>query len=285
MGHGLAKHVLRAGHPVHLLLHDARDRERCRDLVEAGAAAFERCDALAADCDIVITCVTASAQVEEVVLGEHGVLQTLPAGGIIVDCSTAQPESTWRVAAAVAARGCRFIDAAMTGTPVNAEEGTLNLLVGGDAATLEAVRPVLTCFARNIYSCGEIGAGHTAKLLHQFVVLGNAAILAEAFSCAGKAGVNVGTLCEVIASGGANSTAFQRMRPFYEGGDDQGFRFSLANALKDMRYYVRMTSDSDAVSTIASAVQSSYTIAGNAGFGDRFVPHLLGSVNRLNGRT
>jgi 3-hydroxyisobutyrate dehydrogenase-like beta-hydroxyacid dehydrogenase len=284
MGHGLAKHVQERGFPARLMFHVLADRQRCGDLLARGALGFERCDELAAQCDVVITCVTASPQVEDAVLGERGVLRGLAPGSFVVDCSTALPASTQRIAAAVAAKGCRFIDAAMTGTPKDAEAGAINLLVGGDAATLEALRPILSCFARNIFPCGAVGAGHTVKLLHNYVVLSNAAILAEAVSCARKADVDLATLCQVIATGGANSTAFQRMRPFIEAGDEQDFRFTIANALKDMRYYAQMTSDLGVVATLAGAVQSSYTIAANAGLADRFVPRLLDCVDKLNGR-
>lgn len=283
MGHGMAKHVQAKGHRVHLLLRSASSRDRCADLLSLGAIAHERADALAAACDVLIVCVTGSPQVEEALLGEGGAARKLKPGAIVIDCTTALPDSTRRVAAAVAEHGGCFLDAAMTGTPKEAEAGTLNLLVGGEAAVLAAARPVLECFAKNIYRCGAIGAGHTVKLLHQFVVLSNMAVLAEAYSCAEKTGVDLETLGEVIASGGANSTAFQRLRPFVASGDDQNFRFSLANAQKDMRYYTQMAASAQVVAAVAGAVQVGYTVANNAGWGDRFVPHLIGSLNRMNG--
>jgi 3-hydroxyisobutyrate dehydrogenase-like beta-hydroxyacid dehydrogenase len=233
--------------------------------------------------DVLIICVTGSPEVEEVVLGASGVLAGIKPGCVVVDCSTSQPDSTRMLAAAVAAKGGRFLDAALTGTPQHAEDGQLNLLVGGDAAVLDAVRAVFALFAKNIFFCGAVGAGHSTKLLHQFVVLGNAAILAEAFSCASKTGVNLDVLCDVIDSGGANSTAFQRLRPYVQKGDDQMFRFSIGNAHKDMRYYARLTGEARVVSHLGDAVHNTYTVANNQGLAPQFIPHLINSLNTLNG--
>lgn len=283
MGRGMAKHVLAKGHPVALLLRSEESRKHCADLLAGGAQGLATAAEVAATADVIIICVTGSPQVEEVVLGENGILQNLKPGCVVVDCSTSLPESTLRVAEAIAAKNGQFLDAAMTGTPKDADEGTVNLLVGGDPNVLESVRPVFELFAKDIYYCGVVSAGHTTKLLHQFVVLGNAAIVAEAFSCASKTGVNLEVLCDVIASGGANSTAFQRLRPYVLDGNDQLFRFSLANAHKDMHYYARMTGQARAVSFIGDAVHNSYAVAGNLGMSTQFVPHLLRTFNILNG--
>lgn len=283
MGRGMAKHVLDRGHPVILQLRSEENRKHCAGLLARGAQSLKTAAEVAAEADVIIICVTGSPQVEEVVFSESGILRNLKPGCVVVDCSTSLPDSTRRVAEAIAASKGKFLDAAMTGTPKDADEGQINLLVGGDKEVLDSVRPIFGLFAKNIYYCGAVSAGHTTKLLHQFVVLGNAAILAEAFSCASKTGVNLEVLCDVIASGGANSTAFQRLRPYVLEGNDQMFRFSLANAHKDMHYYARMAGEAKAVSFIGDAVHNHYTVAGNLGLTTQFVPHLLRSVNILNG--
>ncbi len=283
MGRGMAQHVLAKGHQVGLLLRSQDSETRCADLLLAGAKGLTTSAQVAAMADVLIICVTGSPEVEEVMLAQHGVLEGIKAGCVVVDCSTSQPDSTRHLAAAIAAKGALFLDAALTGTPKHAEEGQLNLLVGGDKTVLERVRPVFELFAKNIFYCGEVGAGHTTKLLHQFVVLGNAAILAEAFSCAKKTGVNLEVLCDVIDSGGANSTAFQRLRPYVLEGNDQMFRFSIGNAHKDMRYYARMTGEARAVSYLGDAVHNTYTVATNLGYTPQFIPHLINSVDTVNG--
>ena len=283
MGRGMARHVLAAGHPVALLLRSEAGTSQCAELLAGGARGFKSAAEVAAVSDVLIVCVTGSPQVEEGVFGDDGILPSLKPGCLVVDCSTSRPDSTLRVAQAIEARQGRFLDAALTGTPKHAQDGQLNLLVGGDPAVLDSVRPVFDLFAQNVFYCGGVSAGHATKLLHQFVVLGNAAILAEAFSCASKSGVDLSVLCDVIASGGANSTAFQRLRPYVLEGNDQMFRFSIGNAHKDMRYYARMTGEARAVSYLGDAVHNTYTVATNQGYTPQFIPHLINSLNRLNG--
>jgi len=285
MGRGIATHVLAKGHSISLLVRSSEARERCSALLAGGAKALATSAEVAASADVLIICVTGSPEVEEVILGQGGVLEGLKPGCVVVECSTSQPDSTRQLAAAVQAKGGQLLDAALTGTPKHAEEGQLNLLVGGDKALLERVRPVFELFAKNIFYCGAVGAGHSTKLLHQFVVLGNSAILAEAFSCASKTGVDLAVLCDVIDSGGANSTAFQRLRPYVLEGNDQMFRFSIGNAHKDMRYYARMTGEAKAVAYLGDAVHNTYTVAHNQGYSAQFIPHLINSANTLNGVT
>lgn len=284
MGRGMARHVLAHGHTTHVLLRSDASAAQCADLLAAGAQRHASAAEVAAQADVLIICVTGSPEVEEVVLGASGILQGIRPGTVVLDCSTSQPDSTRQLASAVAAKSAHFMDAALTGTPKHAEEGALNLLVGGDEALLEGVRPLLACFAKNIFYCGAVGAGHTTKLLHQFVVLGNAAILAEAVSCAQNTGVRLDVLCQVIDTGGANSTAFQRLQPYVLKGDDQGFRFSIANAHKDLRYYARMTGESRIVSFLGDAVHNTYTVAARQGYGPQFIAHLIDSLNTQNGR-
>ncbi|HYD60859.1 MAG TPA: NAD(P)-dependent oxidoreductase [Noviherbaspirillum sp.] len=275
MGHGLARNVQRAGHPVSLLVRSDEARKRVADLLDAGATSASTAHEVAASANVIVICVTGAPDVEELVLGEKGLLESVGAGMTVIDCSTSLPETSRRIATAVHARGGHFIDAALTGTPREAEEGTVNLLVGGDPEVIGRVTPLLHSFARNIYHCGAVGTGHTVKLLHQFIVLGNAAILAEAFGIAKSAGVDLQVLCDVIASGGANSTAFQRFRPYVLEGDDSLFRFSLSNANKDMRYFLRMVSESGLRSSLGKQVGVAYEAAKDAGYGDKFVPHLI----------
>lgn len=285
MGRGMATHVLAKGHSVSLLVRSSEARERCSALLAGGAKALATSAEVAASADVLIICVTGSPEVEEVILGPGGVLEGLKPGCVVVECSTSQPDSTRQLAAAVQAKGGLLLDAALTGTPKHAEEGQLNLLVGGDKALLERLSPVFELFAKNIFYCGAVGAGHSTKLLHQFVVLGNSAILAEVFSCASKTGVDLAVLCDVIDSGGANSTAFQRLRPYVLEGNDQMFRFSIGNAHKDMRYYARMTGEAKAVAYLGDAVHNTYTVAHNQGYSAQFIPHLINSANMLNGVT
>ena len=172
-------------------------------------------------------------------LGDEGILAGAHENLIVVDCTTAEPTSTARIAAALAARNVRFADAPLTRSPKDAEAGRLNVLVGADEATLAAIRPVLETFAENIFHIGPVGAGHKLKLINNFLSQGVAALVAEAVTTATKAGVDLATLFEVVSAGGANSAVFQRFMPWVLG-RESGMVFKLKNGQKDVRYYTHL---------------------------------------------
>ena len=142
----------------------------------------------------------------------------------------------------------------MTRTPQEAAEGRLNLLVGGDAALLQACRPLLQCFAENIFHAGPVSAGHSMKLLHNFVSLGMVTLLAEAAACAGRSGVSPDVFVDVLAKGGGGGIALERLKPYLLAQDVSGLRFSIANATKDLNYYNTMAGDAGADHAVAAAV-------------------------------
>ncbi|MCZ2095104.1 MAG: NAD(P)-dependent oxidoreductase [Anaerolineae bacterium] len=272
MGHGIATNVLRHGYPLAFLEHAGN--QPTADLVAAGARPVSSGAALAAVCDVLILCVTGSPEVESVLLREDGVLAGLRPGGTVIDCSTAIPSSTLRIADAVAAAGGRFMDAPMTRTPREAAEGRLNLIVGADRALFEECRPLLASFAENIVHAGAVGAGHKLKLLHNYVSLGFAAVLAEAAACAQRAGVDTGVFLEVLAEGGGGGVVLERMRPYLAARDASGFRFTIANALKDMGYYTAMAHEVGAARETAEAVRRTYACAAQ-GHAQSAVPSLV----------
>lgn len=273
MGHGIARNIAKHGHPLVVLDHPGN--QPLDELKAAGVTTATSAQAVAAASDIVILCVTGTPQVEAVLLGEGGVLQGLRPGGVVIDCSTAVPSSTERVAQAVQAAGGRFLDAPMTRTPKEAHEGRLNLLVGGDAALFAECRPLLACFAENITHAGPIGAGHRMKLLHNYVSLGFVTLLAEAGACAQRAGVAPEVLVDVLAKGGGGGAALERLRPYLTAQDASGLRFSMANALKDLGYYNAMAEDTGAVHQIAAAVQATLEHGVRAAGPDTLLPELV----------
>ena len=252
MGHGIASNLVKHGHELVLLEHPGN--QPLDTLKAAGATSVAGARELASRVQTVILVVTGSPQVEAVLTGAGGVLEGLKPGSIVIDCSTAIPSSTVRMAQAVNAAGSRFIDAPMTRTPKEAAEGRLNLLVGGDSGLLEEVRPVLECFAENITHVGPVGAGHGMKLLHNYVSLGMVTLLAEAAACANKSGVAPEAFVEVLAKGGGGGIALERLKPYLLAKDVGGLRFSIANACKDLGYYQTMASDANAQRSVATAV-------------------------------
>ncbi|MDM0123240.1 NAD(P)-dependent oxidoreductase [Variovorax arabinosiphilus] len=253
MGHGIASNIVKHGHPLSVLEHPGN--QPLDTLKAAGVKTFATASELAAAVDVVILCVTGTPQVEAVLLGDTGVLKGMQPGTIIIDCSTALPDSTERLAKIVADAGGRFIDAAMTRTPKEAAEGRLNLLVGGDAELFRDCRPLLACFAENITHAGPVGAGHRMKLLHNYVSLGSVALIAEAAACAERAGVDPEVFIDVLVKGGGGGTALERLRPFLMNKDPNGLRFAMSNALKDLGYYTAMAEASHSARSIAEGVR------------------------------
>ncbi len=273
MGHGIASNLVKHGHQLTVLEHAGN--QPLDALLAAGVTTATTPKSVAANAELVILCVTGSPQVEAVLLGDDGVLAGLPPGATVVDCSTAVPSSTVKLAAAVQAAGGRFIDSPMTRTPKEAAEGRLNLLVGGDQEVFEFCLPVLRCFAENIAHVGAIGAGHRMKLLHNYVSLGCAALIAEAAACALGDGIAPEVFVDVLAKGGGGGAALERLRPFLLNGDPTGLKFAMSNAQKDLGYFTTMASDSGAAHRIADAVQATFDQAVGQGAANAFVPELI----------
>ena len=273
MGHGIAHNLARHGHEVIFLEHPGN--QPVDDLLAAGARSCTSAAELAAGCEVLILCVTGTPEVEDALFRDDGALAGLSPGCIVIDCSTAIPSSTVRIAAAIERAGGRFLDAPMTRTPKEAAEGRLNVIVGGDADVLDECRPLLACFAENIVHAGPIGTGHRLKLLHNYVSLGFGVVLAEAAACARRAGVDDRVFVDVLARGGGQGVVLDRLRPFIEAGDDESFRFTIANAAKDMDYYATMAREIGAARDTAEAVRNAYTGAAAGGHASSTVPTLI----------
>ena len=273
MGHGIASNLLAHGFPLTVLEHPGN--QPLDGLVAAGAATAATPADVARACDVLILCVTGSPQVETVLTGPDGAIEGLGEGDVVIDCSTALPDSTVRMSAAVTGRGARMLDAAMTRTPREAAAGRLNLLVGGDADLLEACRPVLASFAESIIHAGPIGSGHRMKLLHNFVSLGQFTLLAEAAACARIEGIDAAVFLDVIGNGGGGGTALERLRPFLASGDMAGMRFAIANARKDLSYYTTMANEAGAGHAVADAVLATLSAAQEAGEPAALMPQLV----------
>ena len=256
MGHGIASSLLRAGHDVSFLEHPGN--QPVDDLMASGAIPLSSGREVAQKAEVVILCVTGSPQVEAVLFEPDGILEGLKPGSVVVDCSTALPSSTETVAAKVVAAGGRFMDAAMTRTPKEAEEGRLNLIVGAPKALFDETLPILQGFAENIAHAGDVGAGHTLKLLHNFVSLGFSAVLAEATAASRKAGISDSALLEVLGAGGGGGVVLERLRPYIVNNDPSGFKFTVANATKDLGYYHTMTNELGVERGVAEAVHALY---------------------------
>jgi 3-hydroxyisobutyrate dehydrogenase-like beta-hydroxyacid dehydrogenase len=281
MGHGMAKNLLKKGHPLCFKVN--RNRANLADLLELKAKEVSSMKDLAANADVVILCVTGSTQVEENVYGPDGLLEAARKGQIVIDCSTAQPESTDRIRADFEKKGVRYVDAPLARTPVQAEEGKLNCMVGADEKTFAEVKPVLEKFCENIFHVGGFGAGHRMKLVNNFLAMSHALATCEALAVCAKVGLSTETFYKLISAGGANSAMFQMVVPKALKGDHTGLLFTLANAKKDIGYYQQMAGNASFAGPLGGVLHQQLVQANALGLGDKFVPSLIEAYERING--
>ena len=281
MGHGIGKNILEKGYHLTVMAH--RNRAPIDDLVAKGAHERNNPLAVAKESDLVILCVTGSPQVEHIVHGEYGLIHAVRPGLIIADCSTAEPDSTKRIAADVEAKGGHFVDTPMTRTPKEAEAGKLGLMTGGPEAVIAKIRPVLDCFADTSVHAGPVGSAHQLKLINNFLSICHAAVAAEAITVAAKAGVDMQALKDIVMAGGAASVMFGRLINVPLHDDDSAAQFAIRNARKDLRYYTNMTEQLPATSFLAETAHQITVMADNMGYGDRFIPRLIDVLMAVNG--
>ena len=280
MGHGMARNLQAKGHELHITVH--RDRTRIADLLAAGAREQGTPAALAAACEVVFICVTGSPQVEQVVSGANGLLAAAKRGSLIVDCSTSEPDSTARLRDLCAAAGVSFVDAPLARTPVEAEAGKLNVMVGAEPPIFARIEPWLRCFAENVFHVGGPGAGHTVKLLNNFIAQAICTASAEAFAVGQRAGIDPKRLVEVVSAGGVNSGLFQAMAKSLHG-DMAGIKFELDNARKDVRYYTHLAESVNVPTVVGEAVHQSLALASALGHGRKYLSGLVEAQEQLTG--
>lgn len=280
MGHGIAKNLQLKGHELAFTVH--RNREAVADLLAKGALEAKSAAELASNSEIVFICVTGSPQVEAVVDGPSGLLAGAKPGLVVVDCSTSEPDSTKGLRERCSAAGVTLVDAPLARSPVEAEQGRLNVIVGADDAVFAKLEPVLRCFAENVFHVGGPGAGHIIKLLNNFIAQAVCTATAEAFAVGQRAGVDLNKLVELVSAGAVNSGLFQAMAKTLSG-DLAGLKFELDNARKDIRYYTHLAEGLAIPTVVGEAVHQSLALASALGHGRKFVPSLVEAQEQLTG--
>jgi 3-hydroxyisobutyrate dehydrogenase-like beta-hydroxyacid dehydrogenase len=281
MGHGMIRNLLEKGYAVVATAH--RNRAPLEDLLTKGATEAATPKAIAEASDVVILCVTGSPQVEAVAYGENGFLEGISEGMIVIDCSTGAPGTVEKVAADLAARGADMADAPLARTPVEAEAGKLNTMVGASDEVFAAIEPILLTFCENIFHMGAVGSGSRMKLINNLITMGQATLIAEALCACEATGVDLQRFREVISAGGGNSGIFQMIVPgILDEGNFEGMKFSIANATKDLRYLKSMLADAGVQSPMGNAAHNAFVHAGKAGFADGLVGHLVKAQSEMN---
>lgn len=243
-------------------------------VVARGATEARTPAELAAASDIIMLCLTTTAVVEKLVYADDGILAGIREGAVLIDFGTSIPASTRKIGADLARKGAGMIDAPLGRTPAHAKDGLLNIMAAGNKETFEKVKPVLDVLGENIFYLGALGAGHTTKLVNNFVGMTTVCAMSQAFAVADRAGVDRQQLWEIMSTG-PSSSPFMKFCKHYavDGVSDLGF--SIANANKDLGYFVNMVEDLGMRSQIAEGTSSNLNAAVDAGMSDGNVPEIL----------
>ena len=259
MGLPMSLRLLKAGHDVSVW---NRSASKAAPLVQAGARPAANPREVANAASIIFMCVTDAHAVEDVVFGHEGLAAAPGEGKLVVDFSSIHPDAARDVAARLkAANGMGWIDAPVSGGTKGAEEGTLAVMAGGDAADIERVRPYVLAMARRLTHMGPTGAGQTTKLCNQVIVGCAMAVLAEATRLATNAGIDAGRLPEALAGGFADSIPLQLFVPRMVQGIHSPTLGHIATMLKDLDTVVEVARDTSSPVPMASLAAQLFRMA------------------------
>ncbi len=202
MGRGMTHNLLKAGHAVTVW---NRNPARMDEFITAGAKSAASPAAMTAQCDVILICVSDTPDVEQVLFGAQGVSSGVKADALVIDHSTISPHATLEMATRLNSQGVRFLDAPVSGGSEGAAKGILSIMVGGDAEDVERALPILQAYGKTITHVGKQGAGQTAKLVNQILVVINQLAASEALLFAQAGGLDLSKTIEAVKGGAAGS--------------------------------------------------------------------------------
>jgi 3-hydroxyisobutyrate dehydrogenase len=239
MGQGMARNLLKAGFPLTVW---NRTAAKTQPFVEAGAQAAATPADLARRSEVIVICVSDTPDVEAVILGEQGVLAGVKPGSLVIDCSTISPIVTKQLNQKLAAQGVAMLDAPVSGGSEGAAQGTLSIMVGGEAEAFNRALPVLQAMGKKITHVGPAGAGQTVKLVNQILVVGTMQAVSEALMFAQASGVDLEKTLEAVSGGAAGSWMLSNRWPQAIRRDWRpGFMIDLQQ--KDVRLVLKAADD------------------------------------------
>ncbi|MFP3426559.1 NAD(P)-dependent oxidoreductase [Pseudoalteromonas sp. SIMBA_162] len=277
MGGNMAENLQNKGYE--LIVMDL-SKDAVAACVARGAKTVSTAKELASGADIVMLCLTTSAVVEKIVYADDGILAGVKEGAVLVDFGTSIPSSTKKIGADLAAKGAGMIDAPLGRTPAHAKDGLLNIMASGDMATFNKVKSVLEDQGENVFYLGDLGAGHTTKLINNFMGMTTVCAMSQAFAVAELAGVDRQQLFDIMSTGPSNSP-FMHFCKNYAVDNVSDLGFSIANANKDLGYFLQMVEDLGTQSKIAEGSSANLQAAFDAGMGQGNVPEIFDYFKKL----
>ena len=279
MGTPMALNLLKAGHEV--TVHN-RTRDREITVAEAGGHRAKSPQMAATEAEVIITCVSDTPDVEAVILGEQGIVYGAQPGAIVVDMSTISPTATQQIAQALADNGIDMVDAPVSGGSEGAQRGTLSIMVGGETAVVEKVRPVLAAMGQTITHIGGIGAGQTTKAINQIIVAGTYWAIAEGIALGLKADLDMDRVVQAVSGGAAGSWGLDnRSGNMITNEYPLGFRVRLHQ--KDLNIALNAARELGVTLPVAAYVEQVETGLIGRGFGDEDISAIARSVRQQSG--
>ncbi|MBD9439162.1 NAD(P)-dependent oxidoreductase [Pseudomonas sp. PDM04] len=264
MGLPMCRRLLAAGYPLAVW---NRNPAKCIPLVEAGARHVATPAELCQHADVVMLCLADTAVVREVVFGPGGIAEGGRSGQLLVDFSSLEPAATREMSAQLASRaGMSWLDAPVSGGVVGAEAGSLAIMVGGTAADLERVRPVLLSLGQRVTHMGAVGAGQVTKACNQMIVACNALVIAEVVALAERSGVQAGLIAEALAGGFADSKPLQILAPQMADSRFEPVKWHVRTLLKDLDTAVKFSREQGSATPISGLAAQLMRLHGGQGF-------------------
>ena len=264
MGRPMAGHLINAGYS--LIVRDV-NQGATDELVTKGAKAAASAKEVTMQCDVIITMLPDSPDVESVALGEGGIIEGVGAGKIHIDMSSIAPASAVKVAKALSEKGMRCLDAPVSGGQVGAQNAALSIMVGGEKELLDEVMPIFKTMGKTITHCGPNGAGQIVKACNQIQVALNIAGMCEAFVLGAKAGVDPAVILQVLSGGYAQNRVMDVRGPKVIKGDFQpGFKSRFH--FKDLNIILKTGADYEVELPVTTIVHKLFAELLDAGGGD-----------------
>ncbi|TWD49616.1 NAD(P)-dependent oxidoreductase [Pseudomonas sp. SJZ131] len=264
MGLPMCQRLLAAGYPLTVW---NRNPDKCAALVAAGARQAATPAELRTHADVVMLCLADTAVVREVVFGPNGIAAGGKSPQLVVDFSSLEPTATREMAAALFSQtGMRWLDAPVSGGVVGAEAGSLAIMVGGAAADLERVRPVLLTLGQRVTHMGDVGAGQVTKACNQMIVACNALVIAEVVALAERSGVDASLIAEALAGGFADSRPLQILAPQMAESRFEPVKWHVRTLLKDLDTAVKFSREQGSATPISGLAAQLMRLHGGQGF-------------------
>ena len=273
MGAAMVSRLQDIGYPMSICANISRPNIDAA--VARGANEVDTAHQVAAASDIIMLCMDTTASVEARMRGPEGVISGLSTGNVVIDFGTSLPASTRVLGLEVAQVGAQYLDAPLGRTPSHALEGKLNIMASGDQATYETVLSVLKDLAENVFHLGELGSGHTIKLINNFFGMTVANAMAEAFAMADITGVDRAQMHSVMAAGPLQSGMMGFVKAYAVDQDPNQLAFAIKNAAKDVGYYSQMAQEAGVDSVMAKGPLWALNAALDEGRGEDMVSQMV----------